>query len=123
MSNGNARLVTKSVRLSVEDDTRLRAIAEKEYVSEGSLIKKWVMRGLHEYTIETTADAYRDGRIDLASAASQAGLSVTELMGILERKSVPILDSDRMFWDGLRMLADTFGASAELQKVLGERTT
>ena len=111
-------LITKSIRLSEEENALLRAVSEAESISESTLLKKWVLEKLKQYLLNKAIEDYVEKKLDLASAAHEAGISVREFMGHLERRGLPVMESEEMFWEGLRTLSEMFGASKALKEII-----
>lgn len=68
--------------------------------------------------LDKAIEDYVEKKLDLASAAHEAGISVREFMGHLERRGLAVMESEEMFWEGLRTLSETFGASEILKKLI-----
>lgn len=111
-------LITKSVRLSEEESALLKAVSEAESISESALLKRWILEKLKQYLLNRALEDYVEKKLDLASAAHEAGISVREFMGYLERKGLAVMESEEMFWEGLHTLSETFGVSEVLRKII-----
>ena len=113
-------MVTKSVRLEPEESERLRRVSETTGLSEASLMKRFVLDGLARHRLEEAIGAYTRGEIDLSAAARHAEISVYQMMTECERRQIaPAAARDKLL-DGLRTLADAFGASGALRSTLVE---
>lgn len=108
----------KSVRLTPEEVEALRQISEAELISEAALMRKFVLAGVRRYRLDQAVKRYQEGALDLSSAAQAAGLSVRELMYELGRLGVDIYGPESRLGEGLKALAEEFGASDALRNRL-----
>lgn len=115
-----SQLVTKSVRLSAEEEEKLKQISQEEGVSEAAVIKRFVLKGIGEHRLEKAIAAYERGEADLSAAAKFAGVSVYHLMTELERRDITPSAAAEKFLDGLKTLVETFGGSDELRQTIAE---
>lgn len=101
--------VTKSIRLSEEEAQWIKDLARKEHLSEASIMRRMILKGIEEYRLEKAIRAYADQEISLSEAARFAGLSAREMMAGLEKRGIPLYRSEEAFRSGLSYLAETFG--------------
>lgn len=113
--------VTKTIRLSPEEEMALEQISREEHLPESTLLKKLVLDGLARRRLEWACAAYQRGELTLSSAARYADTSVYEMMDELKRRGIEIV-SPTQFLDGLDDLADLFDMP-ELRAVAGELRT
>ena len=117
---GTSQLVTKSVRLSAEEEEKLKQISQEEGVSEAAVIKRFVLRGIGEHRLEKAIVAYERGEADLGASAKFAGVSVYHMMTELEKRDITPPAAAEKLMDGLRTLVETFGSSNELRQTIVE---
>lgn len=110
--------VTKTIRLSPEEERALEQMSREEHLSETVLLKKLVSESLARRRLDWACAAYARGEIDIRGAAHYAGLSIYEMLDELKRRDVEIV-SPEQFLDGLADLADLFDLP-ELREVAGE---
>lgn len=101
--------VTKSIRLSEEEAQWVKAVARDEHLSEASVMKRMILKGIEEYRLERAIRAYADREISLSEAARFASLSIRKVMAELEKRGIPLYSSEEAFRSGLGYLAETFG--------------
>jgi predicted HTH domain antitoxin len=110
--------VTKTIRLSPEEERALEQMSREEHLSETVLLKKLVSESLARRRLEWACAAYARGEIDIRDAAHYAGLNIYEMLDELKRRDIEIV-SPQQFLDGLADLADLFDLP-ELGEVAGE---
>jgi predicted HTH domain antitoxin len=110
--------VTKTIRLSPEEERALEQMSRKEHQSETVLLKKLVSESLARRRLDWACAAYARGEIDIRGAAHYAGLNIYEMLDELKRRDVEIV-SPEQFLNGLADLADLFDLP-ELREVAGE---
>ncbi len=110
--------VTKTIRLSPEEERALEQMSREEHLSETVLLKKLVSESLARRRLDWACAAYARGEIDIRGAAHYAGLNIYEMLDELKRRDVEIVSPDQ-FLDGLADLADLFDLP-ELREVAGE---
>jgi len=113
--------VTKTIRLSPEEERALEQMSREEHLSETVLLKKLVSESLARRRLDWACAAYARGEIDIRGAAQYAGLNIYEMLDELKRRDVEIV-SPEQFLDGLADLADLFDLP-ELREVAGELRT
>jgi predicted HTH domain antitoxin len=110
--------VTKTIRLSPEEERALEQMSREEHQSETVLLKKLVSESLARRRLDWACAAYARGEIDIRGAAHYAGLNIYEMLDELKRRDVEIV-SPEQFLNGLADLADLFDLP-ELREVAGE---
>jgi predicted HTH domain antitoxin len=108
--------ITKSVRLSPEESAELAQLSEQTYMTESSLLKKWVLAGIKAQKLEMAIQQYMERRTDLRGGASLAGVSYNRFLQEVEARNIVVLEEDR-FAERLEGLADMFG-DADLQEAI-----
>jgi predicted HTH domain antitoxin len=111
-------LITKSIRLNVNEDNRLKQISQREGTSEAAVLKQFVLQGMSEYLLEQAIVAYERGEVDLSAAADYAGVSVYHLLNELAKRDIAPPAAAEKFVDGLKTLIDTFGGSEALRQTI-----
>ncbi len=71
---------TISTRLDEDELKRLNEIAEEENIDRSSLIRKFLLKQMKEYSMNEMAEYYRKGIVSLQEAASNAKVSLYEMM-------------------------------------------
>ena len=110
--------VTKTIRLSPEEERALEQMSREEHLSETVLLKKLVSESLARRRLDWACAAYARGEIDIRGAARYAGLSIYEMLDELRRRDIEIVSLEQ-FLDGLTDLADLFDLP-DLREVAGE---
>ena len=99
--------LTRTIRLSPQEDTLLTRMSQEEHLPPATLLKKLVLDGIARQRVEWACAAYKRGELDISGAARYAGLTVYELLDELKRRNVQIVSSEQ-FLDGLADLADMY---------------
>ena len=120
MSKGGTKLITKSVRLSAEENAVLQRISAREFLPEGTLMRKLLLEGLARHRLEQAIGDYEMGDLNLGEAAQRAGVSVQRMMAELDRRGIS-LGTEEHVRSSLHTLAELFGASPELRQIIAER--
>ncbi len=115
-----SNLITKSIRLTEQENNALKIISQTEGVSEAAILKRFVSERMSEYRLVEAVTAYQRGEADLSAAASHAGISVYHMMSELERRDITPPAAAEKFMDGLKGLLETFGGSDALRQTLAE---
>lgn len=79
---------TVSTRLDENDVKKLDKIADKEKVDRASLIRKFVLQKLEEYEVQKMARLYQKGVVSLQEAATQAKVSLYEMMEYVNKENI-----------------------------------
>jgi len=84
-----------STRIDNNDVKKLDEIAKKENIDRSVLIRKFILQMLKEYEIKRTTELYRKGIVSLQEAASQANVSLYEIMDYVQRENIHPPDQSR----------------------------
>ena len=79
---------TISIRLDDKDAEKLEKIAEKESLDRAALVRKFILQKLKEYEVRQMADLYQKGVVSLQEAASQANVSLYEMMEYIQKENI-----------------------------------
>ena len=79
---------TISTRIDNEDAEKLKKIAEKENIDRSALVRKFILQKLKEYEIKQMMDLYQKGIVSLQEAASQANVSLYEIMEYVQKENI-----------------------------------
>lgn len=79
-----------SARLSKQRIRLIEEIAEEERVDKSTIIDRALEHYTKEWTLQRALELYRNGIITLARAAEMAGLSIWEMIDILEKKKIAL---------------------------------
>lgn len=86
---------TISTRLDDEDAKKLEKIAEKESLDRAALVRKFILQKLKEYDIKQMIDLYQKGVVSLQEAATQANVSLYEIMEYVQKENIHPPDQTR----------------------------
>lgn len=120
------RLITKSIRLSEDELGEVAKICDTEGLSESSLMRRWVQRGIYLYRLDKAVQFYRDSGMSLGQAIDATGVTYQDLLDELARRKVPVMASIEQLDRSVQTLADVFGnqemleAYLEAKRQLGE---
>jgi len=79
---------TISTRIDDEDAEKLEKIAKKENLDRSALVRKFILQKLKEYDIKQMVELYQKGIVSLQEAASQANVSLYEIMEYIKRENI-----------------------------------
>ena len=79
---------TISTRIDDEYVKKLEEIAKRENSDRSALIRKFILQMLKEYELKRMAELYRKGVVSLQEAATQAKLSLYELMEYVKKENI-----------------------------------
>lgn len=80
---------TVSTRIPNEMAKDLKEIEREEKADRATVIRKLLAKAIAEWKLEKALKLFRDGKITLWKAAKIAGLSLWEMMEIVEEKKIP----------------------------------
>ena len=84
---------TISTRIDDEDAEKLEKIAKKENIDRSALVRKFILQKLKEYDIKQMTELYQKGIVSLQEAASQANVSLYEIMEYVQREYYSVFHS------------------------------
>lgn len=111
-----SQTITKSVRLLPEESEALAHLSEQTFITESSLLRKWVLEGIQSQKLDLAIKQYMERQTDLRGGAALAGISYNHFLQELEARNIVILDDDR-FRERLANLAEMF-ADEELKEAV-----
>ncbi|HUX98279.1 MAG TPA: DUF6290 family protein [Candidatus Deferrimicrobium sp.] len=79
---------TVSTRLNDEEVELLNKIAKEENMDRSSLIRKFVLDKMKVYQMQKMAKYYQQGLVSLQEAATQAQVSLYEMMTYVQKENV-----------------------------------
>jgi len=79
---------TISTRLDDEDAEKLEKIAKKENIDRSALVRKFILQKIKEYDAKQMVELYQKGIVSLQEAASQAKVSLYEIMEYIKRENI-----------------------------------
>jgi len=79
---------TISTRIDDEDAEKLEKIAKKENIDRSALVRKFILQKLKEYDVKQMVELYQKGIVSLQEAASQAKVSLYEIMEYVKRENI-----------------------------------
>ena len=82
--------MSKTISTRIDDETadKLEKIAEKENIDRSALVRKFILQKLKEYEIEQMTKLYQKGVVSLQEAASQANVSLYEIMEYVQKENI-----------------------------------
>lgn len=101
--------VTKSIRLTPEEAEELASLVNDTAYAEAALMRQWVLAGMQQFRLTEAIRAYQEDRLDLPSAAQQAGLPVAVMLQEMAARKVAVLEDVDAFGPGLEALREAFG--------------
>ncbi len=85
------RSVQINLRVSSQVAAELDDLARQEHVSRIDLARKILLEGITQRKRELALRLYREGKVSKARAAEIAGISLWEMMDLLEQAGLPAL--------------------------------
>ena len=82
-------------KIDDEDAKKLEKIAEKENMDSSALVRKFILQKLKEYELKQMTEFYRKGIVSLQEAASQANVSLYEVMEYVQKENIHPPDQSR----------------------------
>ncbi|MHA1148174.1 MAG: ribbon-helix-helix protein, CopG family [Promethearchaeota archaeon] len=79
---------TISTRIDEKNAEKLEKIAEKENIDRSALVRKFILQKIKEYDIKEMTELYQKGVVSLQEAASQANVSLYEIMEYVQKESI-----------------------------------
>lgn len=82
--------MSKTISTRIDDETaeKLEKIAEKENIDRSALVRKFILQKLREYDIKQMTELYQKGIVSLQEAASQASVSIYEIMEYVQKENI-----------------------------------
>ena len=74
--------------MNEEDVKKLDEIAKKEHIDRSALISKFLLENVKEYELKQMAELYRKGVISLQEAATQAEVTLFEMMEYVQKENI-----------------------------------
>ena len=81
--------VTLAARVSKEISDLIAEISAEEKLDRSSVVRRLLDTGVREWRIQNALEKYRQGSITLPRGAELAGVSIYEMIAILEEKKIP----------------------------------
>ncbi len=80
--------VTVAARVPKELSRLITQISEEERVDRSTIVRKLLDIGAKEWRVKTALDKYQRGTVTLLKAASIAGLTIYEMIDVLEERGI-----------------------------------
>ena len=82
--------MSKTISTRIDEDVvkKLEEIAKREKIDRSALIRKFILQMLKEYELKRMAEFYRKGIVSLQEAASQANISLYEIMEYVQKENI-----------------------------------
>ncbi len=81
--------VTVAARVSKEISELIAEISAEEKVDRSTVVRRLLDMGVKEWRIQTALEKYRRGSITVPRAAELAGVTIYEMIAILEERKIP----------------------------------
>ncbi len=78
-----------SARLSRERIKLVEEIAREEKVDKSTILDRALAHYTQEWKLRKALESYREGSVTLSRAAEIAGVSIWEIIDILEKRKIP----------------------------------
>jgi len=78
-----------AARVSKEMSDLITEISTEEKVDRSTVVRRLLDMGVRDWRIQSALDRYGQGSITLLKAAEVAGVSIYEMIGILEERRIP----------------------------------
>ena len=101
--------MSKTVSTRLEDDivSKLDNITKKEKIDRSSLIRKFILEQIAQYEMRRVGELYRKGLASLQEAATQANVTIYEMMDFLQKEKIrPPLESSDEITSGIEKSLD-----------------
>ena len=79
-----------ATRISESELREIEALAKEEKVDKATLLRRVIDLGLRQLRTQRTVELYRAGRVTMRKAARIAGVSLWEMIDVLDRERVPV---------------------------------
>ena len=83
-------LKTVTVRLPPEVLEEIEGIAERERIDRSEIIRRLLDQALALRRIDEAVETYRNGKVTLWRAAEMAGVSLREMMNIINERKIEL---------------------------------
>jgi predicted HTH domain antitoxin len=83
-------LKTVTTRLPPEVLEEIEGIAERDRIDRSELIRRLLDQALAQRRIDEAVDAYRNGKVTMWRAAEMAGVSLREMMSIMNDRRIEL---------------------------------
>ena len=82
--------MSKTVSSRMQDDEieQLNQIANEESIDRSTLIRKFLLQQMKEYEMKKVGEGYRKGIMSLQEAATQAKVSIYEMMDYVQKEKI-----------------------------------
>ncbi len=81
--------VTLAARVSKEISDLIAEISAEEKLDRSSVVRRLLDIGVREWRIKNALERYGQGSVTLPRAAELAGVSIYEMIAILEERKIP----------------------------------
>lgn len=81
--------VTVAARVPRELNRLINEISAEEKVDRSTVVRKLLDMGAKEWRVQTALDKYEQGTVTLLKAASISGLTIYQMIDLLEEKRIP----------------------------------
>jgi len=81
--------VAVAVRVSRQVSELIERISSEERVDKSTVIRKLLDLGLREWRVQRALDKYQRGEVTLLKASEMAGVTIYDMIAILEERKVP----------------------------------
>jgi len=85
-----AQTTQLSLRIASDLAREIEAIAEQEALRKTDVARKYLIEGVRRWKLERAVTRYQQGQISLERSATDAGLSLYEMMDELRRRGIAL---------------------------------
>ncbi len=93
-----------SARLSRQRIKLIEEIAQEEKVDKSTILDRALEHYTKEWTLQRALELYRNGTVTLSRAAEIAGVSIWEMIDMLEKKKIVLQYDTEDFEEDLKTL-------------------
>jgi predicted HTH domain antitoxin len=101
-----------NLRVSSDVASDLDALAERARVSRIDLARQILLEGITRHKRDLALQLYREGKVSKSRAAELAGISLWEMIDLIDRAAVPSPDSLQEAVEAVRQLVRQRGAAS-----------
>ena len=85
-----------TTRLQEDEIEEISKIASEEHLDRASLLRKWILESIETYRMKRAAKLYQLGEVSLAEAATNANVSLWQMMDFVGKNQIrPPLEDQR----------------------------
>ena len=82
--------VTVTTRVEDELAKAIDEVAKREGMDRSTVIRRFLLRAVRDWLIETSLEDYEEGKVTLWQAAAKCGLSLWEIISEVKKREVHV---------------------------------